>query len=124
MKRAIRAFRERRRQLRHRMPGMRNDLEAKIDALAERLRIVFVLCALEGFSAAQAAAALGIAEAAVRARLARARSQLHEVPPHDAFAFDGERCDRVVARVLDKIASGTSPPGRASNARLFTTKGK
>ena len=25
----------------------------------------------------------------------------------DAFAFDGERCDRMVARVLERIAAGT-----------------
>ena len=86
---------------------MRNDLEAKIDALPERLRIVFVLCALEGFSAAAAAAALDISEAAVRTGLARARIRLRGAALDDAFAFDGERCDRIVARVLERIASGT-----------------
>ena len=86
---------------------MRNDPEAKMDALPDGLRIVFALCALEGFSAAEAAAALEIPEALVRARLAGARCQLHEVVIDDVFAFDGERCDRIVARVLEKIASGT-----------------
>ena len=86
---------------------MCNDLEAKIDALPERLRIVFVLCALEGFSATEAAAALGIPEAAVGACLARARIRLRGAALDDAFAFDGERCDRMVARILGRIASGT-----------------
>jgi RNA polymerase sigma-70 factor, ECF subfamily len=86
---------------------MRTDPEAHIDALPERLRIVFVLCALEGFSAAEAAAALDIPLAAASACLARACSRLLEIVPEDAFAFDGERCDRMVARVLERIAAGT-----------------
>jgi len=28
-----------------------------------------------------------------------------------AFAFDGERCDRIVAKVLQRIASGTQTGG-------------
>ena len=71
------------------------DLEAKIDALPDCLRVVVVLCVLEGFSTSEAAAALGIPEAALKAHLA------------GAFAFDGERCDRIVARVLQRISSGT-----------------
>lgn len=89
---------------------MRKDLEAKIDALPPRLRIVFVLCALEGLSVAETAAALGIPEAAVETHFFRARSRLPKVLSREmdeAFSFEGERCDRMVARVVETIGSGT-----------------
>lgn len=82
-------------------------LESKIDALPEAFRTVFVLRALEEMSVEEAAICLGIPEATVRTRFFRARSLLREslareidVALEDAFAFDGERCDRIVARVL------------------------
>jgi len=85
----------------------------KIDGLPEPLRIVFVLCALEELSVEETAAALGIPEPTVRARFFRARSQLREalfreMDPafDDAFALAGERCDRIVARVMARLAAG------------------
>jgi RNA polymerase sigma-70 factor, ECF subfamily len=82
-------------------------LEAKIDQLPEAFRTVFVLRALEELSVEETAAALDIPEATVRTRFFRARSQLREALSRevdlafdDAFAFDGARCDRIVAAVM------------------------
>jgi RNA polymerase sigma-70 factor (ECF subfamily) len=86
---------------------IRQLLEAKIDALPDAFRAVFVLRALEELSVDETAAALGIPEATVRTRFFRARSQLREslsreidLAFDDAFGFAGERCDRIVARVM------------------------
>jgi RNA polymerase sigma-70 factor, ECF subfamily len=94
---------------------MRELLERKIDALPDGYRAVFVLRALEELSVDETAAALEIPEATVRSRFFRARSQLREslsreidLAFDDAFGFDGERCDRIVARVLAAIATGTA----------------
>jgi RNA polymerase sigma-70 factor (ECF subfamily) len=92
---------------------IRRLLEAKIDALPDAFRSVFVLRALEELSVEDTAAALGIPEATVRTRFFRARSQLREALSQeidlafdDAFAFAGERCDRIVARVMARLAAG------------------
>ena len=88
-------------------------LEARIDRLPERLRIVFVLRAVEQMTVEETAAALDIPEATVRTRFFRARSQLREalsqeidLAVDDAFAFAGERCERIVARVMARLAAG------------------
>lgn len=92
---------------------VRRLLEAKIDALPDGFRAVFVLRALEELTVEETAAALGIPEATVRSRFFRARSQLREALSReidlafdDAFGFAGERCDRIVSRVLARIAAG------------------
>lgn len=89
---------------------LRSLLERKIDELPEAFRTVFVLRALEELPVEETAAILHIPEATVRTRFFRARSQLREalaqeidVAFDDAFAFLGERCDRIVARVLAKL---------------------
>jgi RNA polymerase sigma-70 factor (ECF subfamily) len=94
---------------------MRELLERKIDALPDGYRAVFVLRALEELSVEETAAALDIPAATVRSRFFRARSQLRESLSReidlafgDAFGFDGARCDRIVARVLGAIATGTA----------------
>jgi RNA polymerase sigma-70 factor, ECF subfamily len=89
---------------------LRRVLSAKIDGLPLGYRVVFVLREVEGLSTAEVAASLGISEMAVKTRLHRARAALREelfsfvgaaaAPP---FAFDGERCDRIVAGVLARI---------------------
>jgi RNA polymerase sigma-70 factor (ECF subfamily) len=93
---------------------LRQLLERKIDALPDDYRAVFMLRAVEELSVEETAAALGIPEATVRTRLFRARGLLREsLARHvdrsleDAFAFAGERCDRIVASVLRRIAAGT-----------------
>jgi RNA polymerase sigma-70 factor (ECF subfamily) len=92
---------------------IRRLLEQKIDALPEGFRVVFVLRALEELSVEETAAVLGIPEATVRTRFFRARSLLREALSQeidlafdDAFAFLGERCDRIVARVIAKLTAG------------------
>jgi len=85
-------------------------LETKIDELPDAFRAVFVLRAVEELSVEETAAALGIPEATVRTRFFRARSQLREalskeidVAYGEAFAFAGERCDRITERVLARL---------------------
>ena len=93
---------------------MRKLLEARIDRLPEAFRVVFVLRAIEEMTVADTAAILDIPEATVRTRFFRARSQLREalsqeidLAVDEAFALAGERCERIVARVLERIASRT-----------------
>ena len=88
---------------------MRKLLEARIDLLPEAFRTVFMLRAVEEMNVEEVSEALGIPEATVRTRFFRARSMLREslasqidVALNDAFAFDGARCDRIVAGVLAK----------------------
>lgn len=85
-------------------------LERNIDRLPDAFRSVFVLRALEEMSVEETAACLGIPEATVRTRFFRARGLLREAMSReidgayeDAFSFDGERCDRIVAGVLDRV---------------------
>ena len=86
---------------------MRQLLEARIDALPDSFRAVFVLRALEELTVQETAAALGIPEATVRTRFFRARGLLRasmadhvDMTLEDAFAFAGLRCDRIVGGVL------------------------
>ena len=85
-------------------------LEAKIDALPDAFRTVFVLRALEELTVEETAATLGIPEATVRTRYFRAKGLLREALAReidfaqgDAFAFAGARCDRIVAGVLARL---------------------
>jgi len=95
---------------------VRNLLESKIDKLPDAFRTVFMLRAVEDLSVEETAECLGIPEATVRTRFFRARSLLREAIARDvdlaveeAFSFDGERCDRIVAAVLARIEH--EPPG-------------
>ncbi len=90
---------------------MRRLIEQRIDALPEPFRVVFVLRGVEEMSVEETAAVLGIPEATVRSRFFRARGLLREslarevdLSVNDAFAFDGARCDRLVAAVMKRIA--------------------
>lgn len=87
-------------------------LEHAIDALPKSLRVVAVLRLVQGLSTAETAAALDLSQANVKVRLHRAREILKEdllqVAEREGlfartWAFDGARCDRVVARVLRAI---------------------
>jgi RNA polymerase sigma-70 factor (ECF subfamily) len=93
---------------------MRRILEMRIDALPDGCRTVFVLRALEELSLEETASALEIPEATVRARYSMARGLLRESLARDvdrslpeAFGLAGARCDRIVARVMERIKSGT-----------------
>ena len=88
----------------------RRIIEAKIDQLPDAFRAVFVLRAVEELSVEETAAALGIPEATVRTRLFRARAMLRESLARSmdraldsAFGFAGERCDRIVERVIARL---------------------
>jgi RNA polymerase sigma-70 factor (ECF subfamily) len=91
-------------------------LERRIDGLPEAFRGVFVLRALEELSVEETAALLDIPEATVRTRYFRARSMLREslarevdAALHQAFKFDGARCDRTVTIVLARLRFAASP---------------
>jgi RNA polymerase sigma-70 factor (ECF subfamily) len=91
----------------------RRIMEAKIDALPDAFRAVFVLRSVEEMSVEETARCLDIPEATVRTRHFRARSLLREalaqeidLAERDVFAFDGARCDRIVAAVLARVAAG------------------
>ncbi len=86
---------------------VRKLIEARIDLLPDAFRRVFVLRAIEELSVSEVADALDIPAATVRTRYFRARALMREslaseidVAMADAFAFDGDRCDRMVASVL------------------------
>jgi RNA polymerase sigma-70 factor (ECF subfamily) len=88
---------------------LRRLLERRIDELPIAFRTVFMLREVSELSAEETAACLSIPEATVRTRLFRARGLLREslardldVATGDVFRFDGQRCDRVVARVLSR----------------------
>ena len=90
---------------------VRSLLEQRIDALPDLYRAVFVMRAVEEMSVEETAAALDLPPATVRTRFFRARALLRSSLEHDVdnalaqvFAFDGERCDRIVARVTRELA--------------------
>lgn len=96
-------------------------LERKIDELPQDFRSVFVMRALEEMTAGEVADLLHIPEATVRTRFFRARAQLREAlardidfAMEDAFSFDGERCDRIVAGVLRALSESHINPGDAT----------
>ena len=89
---------------------LRRLLESQIDALPDAYRTVFMLRAVEELPVEEVATVLQIPEATVRTRFFRARSLLREALAQkidlayaDAFAFAGERCDRIVAAVLARL---------------------
>lgn len=89
---------------------LRQLLEARIDGLPDLYREVFVLRGVEELSVEETAEVLGIPEGTVRTRFFRARHFLREglatdidFALGDAFSFAGERCDRIVAGVFDRL---------------------
>ena len=85
-----------------------------MELAAERLSTV--LREVEDLTVDETAAALGIPAATVRTRLFRAKARLREmlaeemdVATQDAFSFDGERCDRIVRTVLDRVEALLHP---------------
>ena len=90
-------------------------LERKIDELPESFRTVFMLREVEEMTVEEASEALGIPEATVRTRHFRGRSMLREslsrevdFALEEAFGFDGVRCNRIVAGIMEQLPkSGT-----------------
>ena len=82
-------------------------LEAAVAALPDRYRAVFILREIDGLNTADTARRLHVTEGTVKARLHRAKDvlqrRLQEVPPTEAFRFDGARCDRLVTAVMAQL---------------------
>ena len=94
----------------------RRIIEAQIDALPDLFRTVFVLRAVQEMTVEEVAQSLSIPEATVRTRFFRARALLREAMSREvdtaleeAFSFAGERCDRITARVLARVAAMRDP---------------
>jgi len=85
-------------------------IEAAVEELADGYREVFMLRQVQGMSTAETAEVLGLSEDVVKTRFSRARAALQRdllartgAAASTAFTFGQERCDRLVARVLDAI---------------------
>ncbi len=84
--------------------------ESAIDGLPANYRLVLMLRQVEGLSGEETAASLGVTEEVVRVRLHRARAMLRDQlvgfdpssAPLKPFGFAGERCNRIVERVLTR----------------------
>ena len=92
---------------------LRSLLEWAIDTLPDGMREVFVLRDVEGMSTSEVAESLDVSDDVVKTRLSRGRAALRRVlmertgaTAPDAFRFYRPRCDRVVERVLARIAGG------------------
>jgi RNA polymerase sigma-70 factor (ECF subfamily) len=85
-------------------------LEAGIDGLPEKYRVVLVMRLIEGMSVEQTADLLAIGPEAVKVRLHRARALLRaelerQIGPLmlGTFPFAGARCDRLTEAVLRRL---------------------
>ena len=86
-------------------------LESAINRLPVAYRSVFMMREVEEMSTAETAECLGISAEAVKVRLHRARARLRKeitaqtrMATASAFQFDGPRCDRIVAAVMERIS--------------------
>jgi RNA polymerase sigma-70 factor, ECF subfamily len=91
-------------------------LRRAIDGLPEESRLVITLRDIQGLSTRETAEALDFSEANVKVRLHRARRELRTVLERrlgseirSVYSFHLTRCDRVVARVFERI--GATLPG-------------
>lgn len=85
-------------------------LEAAIDELPWKYRSVFLLRQVEGLDTEEAAAVLDLSLEAIKTRLHRARILLQKrlgpmlgSESQFVYPFLGERCDRIVWKVLQKL---------------------
>ncbi len=88
---------------------LKNILEQAVDDLPEKYRAVFVMREIEGMNVAETGAALELTETNVKVRLNRAKGMLQELISTayrgvDVYNFDLVRCDRIVERVMRRIA--------------------
>jgi len=93
---------------------IRTVVESRIDQLPSAFRTVFVMRDVEEMTVQETAECLGIPPATVRTRLFRARALLREALARDVdsatlevFGFAGDRCDRIIARVLASLPTRT-----------------
>ena len=84
-------------------------VEAEVAALPEAYRSVFLLREVEGLSTEETAACLEVSAEVVKTRLHRARKMLRNAlyragaGLQSIFSFGAQRCDRVVAKVMEEI---------------------
>lgn len=85
-------------------------VEAEVAALPEAYRSVLLLREVEGLSTEETAECLEISTDVVKTRLHRARTMLRDalyrragVGLQTIFSFGAQRCDRVVAKVMEQI---------------------
>lgn len=90
---------------------IRRLIERAVDDLPEAFRLVFVLRDIQECTVAETADCLGVREETVKSRLHRARrlmraalSDTIAATMAEAFPFAGERCRRIVANVLARLA--------------------
>jgi len=90
---------------------IRHLLERAVDRLPPAFRAAFVLRAVEQLSVEETAAILEVPAETVRTRFFRARGLLQKdlgrklaSVLEDSFPFDGARCDRVIDKVLRRLA--------------------
>ncbi|HUO74215.1 MAG TPA: RNA polymerase sigma factor [Solirubrobacteraceae bacterium] len=95
---------------------LRAILQHRLDELPESYRTVFVLRSVEELSVEETALSLSIPEATVRSRHFRAKSLLRDaltleldLAEHELYEFGGTSCDRVTARVLQRLALERHP---------------
>ncbi|HYL36891.1 MAG TPA: RNA polymerase sigma factor [Bryobacteraceae bacterium] len=95
------------------------EIQSAVDRLPKNYRSVFVLRDVEGMSTAETADCLDLSEEAVKTRLHRSRALLrHDLeaivgpPLTEVYPFLGHRCDRILARVMERIARARSGAGR------------
>lgn len=91
---------------------LRHLLEGAIISLPEHFRTVIMLRDVEELSTAETAAALNISQENVKTRLHRGRALIRRslyaqigTDAREAFTFMGQRCDRVVQRVLASLSN-------------------
>lgn len=89
---------------------LRQALVQAIESLPGPMRAVFTLRHVEGLGTQETAECLGITAANVKVRLLRARREMRRTLEQslgaqavEIYAFDGERCDRIVHNVMARI---------------------
>ena len=96
---------------------MRGLLEEAVAGLPESYRTVFVLRSIEDMSTEETAECLDLTIDVVKTRLHRARGLLRRELLSRAgtstaalYPFDGARCDRIVATVLQRVSRRNVTP--------------
>jgi RNA polymerase sigma-70 factor (ECF subfamily) len=92
---------------------LRNLLEKAIDQLPVSNRCVYMMRAVQQLSTSETALSLDVSEDVVKTRYLRAKRQLQKIfEVHiektglSLHEFDGNRCDSIVLKVMDKIKMG------------------
>lgn len=91
---------------------LRSALEDAILSIPEQYRLVLMMRDVEQLNTEETAAALELTEENVKVRLHRARGMVRKslfaragADAPRAFGFMGQRCDRLVARVMERIGA-------------------